>query len=255
MDLPTELIYIIIGQLSSKNRSVLCTVSKSMYHDIIEYSKTIWPTLYGTDYVLINDYHLLMRLKNKYIMKSQMVFTTNDIDVISFALTFHKGVTSLKIIEKVIHTASKYGHLNVIKYLRSKNKRVKVSNLSKHAIKYRYMDIIDYIIENGEYNMIDVCRYANLELAKRLFHFTVADIPANMHSFILENKNEEAVAYMTSMIANYIDLDCTTSLVTESDNILALERLLALGVNVRDVRSYIDSYNVKIPKYLKDHGL
>jgi hypothetical protein len=252
MNIPTELIYIIIGQLSSKNRSELCTVSKSMYHDIIAYSKTIWPTLYGTDRVLINDYHLLMRLKNKYIMKSQMVFTTNDLDVISFALKFHK---IKKDIEIAIHTAAKYGHLNTIKLLRSKNKRVKVASLSKHAIKYRYMDIINYIIENGDYCMLDVCKYANLELAKRLFHFTVADIPANMHSFILENKNEEAVNYMTSMIANYINLNCTTMLVTESDNILALERLLALGVLPRDIRSYIDDSNVKIPKYLKNHNL
>jgi hypothetical protein len=117
------------------------------------------------------------------------------------------------------------------------------------------MDMIDYLVEKGNYNMFDVCKYANLELAKRLFHFTVSDIPANMHSSILENKDDGAVAYMTSMIANYIDLDCTTSLVTESDNILALERLLALGVQPRDIRSYINKYNIKIPIYLKNHNL
>lgn len=252
MDLPKELIYIILSNLSSKNRSEICSVSKYFYNDILTYSKKIWPDLTKIGNININDYHLLMRLKNKHIMSSQMVFTTNDMDVIHAALKYHRKFTEPAI------TASKYGHLNIISFLLA-TKLVALhkieDKLFKNAIKYKSIDIINFLLRYGvKYAVKYVCMYANLELSKQLFYIDQKNIPANYYAFVLQNEHEDAVNYMTTLLkdSNYIDINCTIHLVAESNSILAVDRLIALGVDPKTIYEWSEENdNFKFMNYLK----
>lgn len=261
MNLHKDIIYVIFGYLSSKNRSEICCVSKGFYQDILDYSKKIWPNIFYTDTnrtnkYLINDYHLLMRLKNKYIMESQMVFTTNDLDVTNVALKYHKSF------RMGIITASKYGYLNVIQYLLGKKRRyfkIVKDALFRNAIKYKYMDILEYLLaKNCRICVYVVCKFADLALAKRLFTVKHEDCPVNHYAFILQNRDQEAVDYMTLIMEQHgyiIDLDCATFIIAGYKSLLAVDRLIALGVHPREIYIYAkENKNKKLIKYLKTIG-
>jgi hypothetical protein len=174
MDLLPELWACVFTLCSSKDRSILCQVSREWYNISLAVSKRLSPlsyddTLYDDEQLYRSgDYHLIVRLKRKY-KKMHQICLSGNIDVVRLMISL--GATNWN---NGLQGACKGGHLELVDLMISHG--AYDWNLGLYgACEGGHFKLIQLMISRGanDWNngLLGACTGGHLELAKLMISY------------------------------------------------------------------------------------